>query len=223
MTQEQEDKRHAFWIWVDNIAGRISRLTVIFGFLALFFSYVLWGHAYLQKLGEIPERIDVLEDNVSTLTNSVVEMKNAHARLAQEVDRATQPREIFEIDEQFTQARGGFCAEFQRCILDVRMRRTAEGEACTFLQGRDRYFFIDSAGQRVEVERIDHAPDPDIGREWFDFHWEFETPARLKAPVAIEFQRAYTKCRDEDDGAVIAQASDPILIEIRPAPERATP
>lgn len=217
------EKETQVYNWLERwgtAAARVASILVLLGSIWVWFTY---AKDFFNDIGEIPERIEQLENDVDAINANLGSLNASHLRLAGEVERATQPRQIFEINNAFTQARDGYCTEYARCIIDVRMRRTAEGERCHFLQGRDRYFFVDGEGQRVEVERIDREPDPDIGREWFDFHWEFETPARLAVPVGLEFQRAYSRCRDENDPAVIIQSSDLLEINIRPAAVTVTP
>lgn len=210
-----EQQRAAFWHSLDNWGTYASRVSAILAMLVLVFGYIFWVRDWIRNQDEESAQLEKLVVSYSELSTTVQAQAMEIATLARNVDIATRPRVISEIDLDHSGPRTGTCVEFETCVIDVRMRRTLEGLPCDVIVGSDRYYFMDDVGNRVEVTKLSGTPLTNIQRDWFNYSWTFEVPGEMIEPVYFVYQFTYHHCRTPDDATEITVESEPVPVTVR--------
>lgn len=217
-------------IEIIKIAGAIAASIVgVAGLLAYLFYARDWMEAREQeslRLDKLVETYDELHDDLEETYDELhqelvgvrAQMSSQAitiAQLTRNVDLATRPRLIFELNLANSKPRGAGCYEYRTCTIDIRIRRTVEGAHCVLVPNSDRYFFVEAgSGARIQVTKLSGTPMTNVGREWFDYHWSFEVPSSLIEPVGFMYAFTYKHCRGPEDEAEVTQESPVIPIAL---------
>lgn len=230
MTAEQ---RNRLYYLIDTYGTYASRISAIIMLMTTLWFVFIFADDYLEeqtatlaryeelqkeqaeRLSKLEQDFEMLNTTLSVLQQDGSRQEQHLSQLAQSVDLATRPNLVFEVNLAQSGPRNESCIEYEPCIMDIRARRTMEGLNCQLIDGSDRYYFVEAeTGSRIEVTKTAGTPTANIGREWFDYHWQFEMPADLSDPIGFMYQFTYNKCRGVNDMAEVTQESPLIPVAV---------
>ena len=198
-----------------SIAAILALFTLLFGWIGPIRTVINTWTLMQEDVVRVSDELGKIQEWQSQHAERMSELQENQEFILLTLDGLTKPREIFETNVPLSGARDGFCVLGEPCGIDVRIRRTVEGMECVVIPGEERFYFVEvESGSRIQVFRSSGTPITNVGRDWFDYHWTFETPSSLIKPSGFMYEFAYQGCRGPQDETIIRQESQIVPVEV---------